>query len=106
MEEKFNKYKETCLIYQNQIKEMEFLINENDQHQDSILLIIESLKDEKQQEIERMEEHYQNLINEAIIDFKNYGIKNNPGIQLVEEKFKLFFFNLVNNSIIPGMSKK
>lgn len=101
MNERFNKYTETCRIYQNQIKEMEFLVNDDDQHQESINLIIENLKEEKQQELERMEEHYQNVIEEAISNFKFSGLKNNSGIQLIEEKFKLEFFNLVSDVIMP-----
>lgn len=102
MNEKYKKYTETCQIYQTQIKEMEFLINEDDQHQDSIMLIVDSLKEEKQQELQRMEDHYQNLIEEAIANFKSFGIKNNSGIELQEEKMKLEMFNMINDAIIPG----
>lgn len=103
MNEQFRKYTETCRIYQNQIKEMEFLMNDDDQHQESINSILESLKEEKQQELERIEYHYQNLVDEAISNFKMFGIKNNSGVQLIEEKLKLDMFNLVNNSILPGL---
>lgn len=103
MNEQFKKYAETCRIYQNQIKEMEFLMNDDDQHQESINSIIESLREEKQQELDRIEYHYQNLIDEAVSNFKMFGIKNNSGVQLIEEKLKLDMFNLVNNTILPGL---
>jgi hypothetical protein len=103
MNEQFKKYTETCRIYQNQIKEMEFLMNDDDQHQESINSILESLKEEKQQELDRIDYHYQNLIDESISNFKMFGIKNNSGVQLIEEKLKLDMFNLVNNTILPGL---
>lgn len=105
MDEKFKKYTETCRIYQNQIKEMEFLILDDDLHIESIQETIESLKEERQQEIQRMEDHYQNLIDEAVLNIKSFGIKNNSGIQLIEEKFKLDLYSLVNDFIIPKKSK-
>ena len=101
MNERFFKYTEACRNYQNQIKEMEFLINDEDQHSESINLIVESLKEEKQQELQRMEEHYEGILEEAINHFKISGLRNNSGIQLTEEKYKLEFFNLINEAITP-----
>lgn len=106
MEEKFNKYTETCRNYHSQIKEMEFLLTDDDQHRESIIMIIDSLKEEKQQEIDRMEEHYNKVIEEAMINFKTFGVKENSGIQLIEEKFKLDLFNLINDSITPNFANK
>lgn len=102
VDEKFKKYAETCKIYQTQIKEMEFLLSDDDQHSESIGVIIESLKEEKQIEIDRMESHYDNIVQEAVQSFKTYGISNNAGIQLIEEKFKLDMFNLINDYLVPS----
>lgn len=98
--EHLKKYSETCRIYQNQIKEMEFLLNDEDQHADSLTEIVDSLKEEKQQELQRIEDHYKNLINEYVMNFKSYGLKNNSGIQLLEEKQKLVMFDLINENIL------
>jgi hypothetical protein len=47
--------------------------------------------------LDRVEDHYNKLINEAQASFKNFGFKNNPGVQLIEEKFKLDMYNLINS---------
>lgn len=99
--EKINKYTDICRIYNSQIKEMEFLINEDDQHAESISCILDSLKEEKQQELDRMESHYMNLIDDSIQNFKQFGIKNNSSIQLLEEKLKLDIVSQINKSMIP-----
>ena len=104
-EQRFKKYTEICRIYQNQIKEMEFLQNEDDQHSESISMIINSLKEEKQHELERMEMHYDSLIQENLVEFKNYGLINNSGLQLLEEKFKLEIFNNMNSYLVPDFIK-
>lgn len=100
--EKINKYTDICRIYNSQIKEMEFLINEDDQHAESIGCILDSLKEEKQQELDRMESHYMNLIDDSIQNFKQFGIKNNSSIQLLEEKLKLDIVSQINKSMIPS----
>ena len=64
-------------------------------------MIVESLKEEQEVELVRIDEHYNNMINEAHDNFKNVGFKNNQGIQYLEEKFKLDIFNLINNILHP-----
>jgi len=118
MDEKYQKYVEVSKNYQSQIKEMEFLIhggkiivniNRNtvdseDQHRDGIISIVEALKEEQEQELERIEDHYDKLVIEAQNNFKNISFKNNPGVQLIEEKFKLDLYNLINLIISPYKS--
>lgn len=106
IQEKFSKYQETSRIYQNQIKEMEFLMNEDDQHKESINMIIDSLKDERNHEIDRMNLHYQGLAQDYINDFKAYGISNDSGIQLINEKFKLDLINLISSYLVPVKKHK
>lgn len=100
-DERIKKYTDMCRIYNNQIKEMEFLINEDDQHAESIASILDSLKEEKQQELDRMESHYMNLIDDSIQNFKQFGIKNNSSVQLLEEKLKLDIVSQINKAMIP-----
>ena len=60
--------------------------------------------DIKEQELERIEDHYDKLVIEAQNNFKNISFKNNPGVQLIEEKFKLDLYNLINLIISPYKS--
>jgi hypothetical protein len=63
--------------------------------------VIESLKDERQHELDKIDDNYNKLISEAQNSLKNFGFKNNPGIQLIEEKFKLDMYNLLNMLLQP-----
>jgi hypothetical protein len=110
VEEKYSKYIEVLNNYQGQIKEMEFIINggkkcvnidSEDQHQDGIKAVIDALKEEQDIELERVEDHYESLINEAQGNFRNLSLKNNPGVQLIEEKFKLDMYTLINAILVP-----
>lgn len=68
------------------------------------MTIVEALKEEQEQELERIEDHYDKLVIEAQNNFKNISFKNNPGVQLIEEKFKLDLYNLINLIISPYKS--
>jgi hypothetical protein len=59
------------------------------------------LKEEQEHELARIEDYYNKLIFEAQTNFKNSGFKNNPGIQLIEEKLKLDMYNLINTILVP-----
>jgi hypothetical protein len=89
--------------YQGQIKEMEFIINgdSEDQHQDGIKAVIDALKEEQEMELERVEDQYDGLITEAQSNFRNLSLKANPGVQLIEEKFKLDMYTLINAILLP-----
>ena len=63
--------------------------------------IIESLREEQTHEFDRIDDHYNKLISECQANFKNFIFKNNPGIQLIEEKFKLDMYNLINLILLP-----
>jgi len=111
MDEKYNKYTEISNNYHSQIKEMEFLItsgnfyfnflDSDDTHKEGIKNIVDSLKEEQDHELDRIEDHYNKLISDAQASFKNFGFKNHPGIQLIEEKFKLDMYNLINMILAP-----
>jgi coenzyme F420-reducing hydrogenase alpha subunit len=110
VEEKYNKYMEVLDNYQTQIKEMEFIINggilfvildSEDSHQEGIKAVIDALKEEQENELERVEMHYNSLIAEAQNNFKSLSVKTNPGVQLIEEKFKLDMYTLLNTILLP-----
>lgn len=99
--QRLKKYMETTRIYHSQIKEMEFIQSEDSNHSESLTEIIKSLKEEKDEEIEKMNLHYETIIEDAVNEFKSYGIVNNSGVQLLEEKFKLDITNLINEFVLP-----
>jgi hypothetical protein len=77
------------------------ILDGDDGHQDGIKAVIDALKEEQENELERVEDHYNNLLAEAQSNFKNLSLKANPGVQLIEEKFKLDMYTLINTILIP-----
>lgn len=65
------------------------------------MAIIDSLKEEQESELIRLEDHYNKLIQDCQANFKSIGFKNNPGIQLIEEKLKLDLYNQLNLILLP-----
>lgn len=63
--------------------------------------IIDSLKEERQHELDKIDDYYNRQIVEAQISLKNYGCRSHPGIQLIEEKFKLDMYNHLNMILQP-----
>ena len=78
-----------------------FILDSDDTHKEGIKNIVDSLKEEQEHELDRIEDHYNKLIQDAQASFKNFGFKNHPGIQLIEEKFKLDMYNLINMILAP-----
>ena len=52
-------------------------------------------------EFDRVDDYYNKLISESQANFKNFIFKNNPGIQLIDEKFKLDMYNHINSILLP-----
>jgi hypothetical protein len=77
------------------------IADSDDQHTKGISSIVESLKEEQENELVRIEDYYDKLVMDAQNNFKNISYKNNPGVQLIEEKFKLDLYNLINLIISP-----
>jgi len=102
MEEKFQKYSETSESYHNQVKEVEFMLEaeEDSERQKPLRLIIESLKEEQQHELELIDDHYEELFEQCYTNYKN-SAKMNNGVQLLEEKFRLEIYNQINNIVNP-----
>lgn len=76
-------------------------IESDEHHKEDIKAMIDSLKEEQEHELERIEDHYNQMISDAQNNFKNFSSKNNPGIQLIEEKLKLDMYNLINSILVP-----
>jgi len=102
MEEKFKKYSEVSESYFGQIKEVEFILDAEDdlERQTPLKLIIESLKEEQQHELELIEDQYEDLYENCYTSYKNQA-KTNSGIQLLEEKLRLEIYSQINNIVNP-----
>jgi hypothetical protein len=63
------------------------------------------LREEKNTEINKLDDEYSNKVNEAKKKLKNIGLKHNSGFQLIEEKFRLDMMNTVGN-LVSGKNYK
>jgi hypothetical protein len=113
LEDKNKKNLEIAKNYNDQIKEMEFLINsgnlklilDNEEtYKDSIKGLIQSLKEEQQLELDKLDDLYDEKIKEMKAKFRHDGLRNNPGVRLLEEKFRLDMLNSIN--IVVFANKK
>ena len=73
-------------------------------HKDSIYEIINNLKYELQNALEKNEETYKILIKESYSNFQNIGFKDNRYIKRFEEKFKVEIYHMVNRILNPQFS--
>lgn len=86
--------------YSSQIKEMEFLLNTEDndeKYKEEFKAIINQLEEEHQMELDKLEEDTNQIIKEIKRKFRADGFKANSGIQLIEEKFRLDMYNSIMN---------
>ena len=101
-DKKYKKYIEISLEYHNHIKENEHILENNDNLSEEkkveIKQIIDSLKEEQQNEIAKIEDEFNRLIVSKVNEFKINSFKNNSGIQLIEEQLKLDIYSLINNA--------
>ena len=98
VDEKYKKYIEISSLYHSQIKEFEFLCEDetNEDKKKDILFTIDSLKEEQQHEISKIEDLYNGIITAKIKEFKLTSCKTNPGLELMEEKLKLDIYTIIN----------
>lgn len=95
------KYSKKFVIYKNyhsQISEMELMMKDDDNHSESIKLIIENLEEERDNEIKKLEEEYSIMVEEKEKKLKENS-KEGSGVSLVEEKFKIDMLNILNEII-------
>ena len=101
-ESKYKKYIEIRNEYHNQIKEKEYLLendeNLNEEKKNEIQQTIDSLNEEQQHQIDSVEDEFNRKIVDKISEFKLNSFKNNSGIQLLEEQVKLNIYSLINES--------
>jgi hypothetical protein len=67
---------------------------------DEINNTIESLKEEQQHEIDRIEVQYNSLISNKINEFKFSAFKNDVSINIIQEKLILEIYKLINDALI------
>ena len=100
---KYNKYIEIRNEYHNQIKEYEFILENDDtideNRKNEITQTIDSLNEEQQHQIATIEDEFNRKIMEKISEFKMNSFKKNSGIQLLEEQVKLDIYSKINDSI-------
>ena len=99
---KYKKYIEIRNEYHNQIKENEYLLendeNLNEEKKLEIQQTIDSLNEEQQHQIATVEDEFNRKIMDKISEFKLNSFKTNSGIQLLEEQIKLDIYSLINDS--------
>ena len=105
IQEKFNKLIEIKKSYFDNIKEVEIQLSgldKNDPACNSLELELESLKDEEQSEIDRIEDQYDGMIKKIQNEFKSKILKTDSGIALIEEQFRLHMVNKISELIAPS----
>lgn len=104
MEDKFNKYIEIAKMYTKQIKEIQSQLSILDQESEGakmLFSVIESLKEEQQNELDILEDEFNGKIADYQNEFKKNTFKTDPAITLIEEKFRLSMCNKINDLIMP-----
>jgi hypothetical protein len=99
LEEKFSKKFVIFKNYHTQISEMEMMMRDDDGHRENIQVIIENLEQDKDQEIQDLEEEYNKIINEKLLKIKTEAREKSQGISVVEERFKIDMLSTLNNII-------
>ena len=99
---KYKKYIDVSLEYHHQIKENEHLLENHKDYSEEkkaeIQQIIDSLKEEQQNQIATIEDEFNRLIVSKVNEFKLDSFKNNSGILLMEERLKLEIYSIINES--------
>ena len=107
MDEKFNKYIEITKMYQNQIQDIKSQMNEisnvDSQEYKALENAIESLKEEQRNELDVIEDEYNQKIDNAQKHFRQNEFKTHPGVLLLEEQFRLNMCNKISDTISLGM---
>ena len=101
-DKKYNKYIEVNNEYHNNIKEKEYQL-ENDENLDEakkllIQQIIDSLKEEQKDQIDKITDEFNELIDSKISEFKRTFWKKDCGINLMEEQLKLDIYTMINEA--------
>ena len=99
---KYKKYIEVNNYYHTNIKQYEYSLeydeNLTEERKQEYQSIINSLKEEQQDQIDKIEDEFNGMIHTKINEFKQTSIKNNCGINLIEEQVKLDIYSLINDA--------
>ena len=101
---KFNKYIEITHMYQEQIKEIKSQLTEIEDGSaqcKELENVIESLKEEQRNELDEIEDEYNEKIQTFQKNFKTNEYKTNTALLLLEEQFRLSMCNKINDLILP-----
>lgn len=102
-DEKFQRKFSIFESFQNQISEMEMLMKDENEHSNSISIIVENLKEDKEKEIKRLDDEYEGIISMKLHSFKNSSLKNSVALSTIQEKFKIDMLNTLNDLVFPKM---
>jgi len=102
-EEKFMRKYNIYESFQSQISEMELLMKDDNEHSNSISIIVENLKEDKEKEIKKLDEEYDSIISMKLYSFKNSSLKNSLAISTIQEKFKIDMLNTLNDLVFPKL---
>ena len=101
-DKKYKKYIEVSNEYHNNIKESEYHLenDENISEEEKLIMpqIIDSLKEEQKDQIDKITDEYNELIDKKINDFKMTFYKKDFGINLMEEQLKLDIYTMINEA--------
>lgn len=104
MDEKFNKYIEISKMYLDQINEIKAQLSELDNNSpncEALENVMDSLKEEQRNELDLIEDEYNEKIQSMQREFKVNEFKLNPAILLLEEQFRLNMCNKINDLLLP-----
>ena len=101
-DKKYNNYIEVNTYYHSNIKEKEYQLENDsklsDEKKRELQLIIESLKEEQKDQIDKITDEYNQIIDTTVSDFKQNFFKKDVGIYLMEEQLKLDIYTLINDA--------
>lgn len=104
MDEKFSKYIEISKMYLDQINEIKAQLSELDDNSPNCAAlenVMDSLKEEQRNELDLIEDEYNEKIQNMQREFKVNEFKVNPAILLLEEQFRLNMCNKINDLLLP-----
>lgn len=94
---KYQSYFQISQTYKNQIKQSEFYLLQKEEKKELIEEIIESLEEEENHELAKVEDQINTDIKEEVSKFKNYGfLRGKSGLDLIEQQYMTEIFTLSN----------
>ena len=101
-DKKYQKYVEVNNEYHASITENEYQLENDDQLSEQQKLeiqnIIDCLKEEQKDQIDKITDEYNQMIDSKIRDFKQTFFKKDCGINLMEEQLKLDIYTMINEA--------